>query len=45
MTVTSQTPEVRAKMKVAYDGLVIDLSEDDRLRLDTDALLAVDTKA
>lgn len=43
-TVTSQSPEVRAKMKREYDRLVVDLIEDGRLRLDTEALLAVGTK-
>ena len=43
-TVTSQTPEVRAKMKSAYDRLVVDLTESGRLRLDTEALIAVGTK-
>jgi len=42
--VTSQSPEVREKMKSEYDRLVIDLTENGRLRLDTEALLAVGTK-
>ena len=43
-TVTSQSPEVRARMKAEYDRLVHDLTENGRLRLDTEALLAVGTK-
>lgn len=43
-TVTSQSPEVRAKMKSEYDRLVVDLTECDHLRLDTEAVLAVGTK-
>lgn len=43
-TVVSQSPAVRAKMKSEYDRLVADLSDDGRLRLDTEAVLAVGTK-
>lgn len=43
-TVASQTPEVRAKMKAEYDRLAVGLTEHGRLRLDTEALLAVGTK-
>lgn len=43
-TVTSQSPEVRAKMKSEYDRLVVDLTDSGRLRLDTEAVLAVGTK-
>lgn len=43
-TVTSQSPEVRLAMKTEYDRLVVNLTENGRLRLDTEALLAVGTK-
>jgi SAM-dependent methyltransferase len=44
-TVTSQTWQVRARMEAEYDRLVAPLLEDGRLRLDTEALIAVGTKA
>ncbi len=44
-TVTSQTPEVRERMRAEYDRRVVPLLEDGRLRLDTEALIAVGTKA
>jgi hypothetical protein len=44
-TVAGQRPEVRDRMRVAYDARVVGLTEDGRLRLDTEALLAVGTKA
>ena len=39
--VTSQSVDVRKAMRTAYDRLVVDLTVDGRLRLDTEALLAV----
>jgi SAM-dependent methyltransferase len=42
--VTSQTPEVRERMRAAYDERVADLVEDGSLRLDTEAVLAVGTR-
>lgn len=43
-SVTSQSPEVRARMKSEYDRLILGLTENGRLRLATEALLAVATK-
>jgi SAM-dependent methyltransferase len=43
--VTSQSSDVRAKMKMEYDHRVIALTEHGRLRMDTEALLAVGTKS
>ena len=40
-TVQSQPPEVRARMRAAYDRRVVAHLEDGRLRLDTEAVLAV----
>ena len=44
-TVTSQSAEVRERMEAAYDRLVVPLVHDGVLRLDTEALLAIGTKA
>ena len=43
--VTSQTPEVRERMRAEYDARVADLLEDGRLRLDTEAIIASGTRA
>lgn len=42
--VTSQSPETRATMTLKYDRLIVDLTDSDRLRLDTEAVFAVGTK-
>ena len=43
-TVAGQPVEVRERLRTAYDREVLELVEDDRLRFDTEAVLAVGTK-
>jgi SAM-dependent methyltransferase len=43
-TVAAQLPEVRDRLRAAYDREVVALVEDDRLRFGTEAVLAVGTK-